>query len=130
MARFKKNKHSLEEEELYNTAFRDVFKRTAYESDHHEKKEPKKDTASSFKTTLSGKVAIRIERKGRGGKTVTLVETANGTLEEKDLLAKYLRKQLGCGSSIENETIVVQGDQRERIKTLLEKEGVKRISIS
>lgn len=74
------------------------------------------------------KVVIRIERKGRSGKTATVVEQVTPALREP--VAKALRKGLGVGSSVEDEQIVVQGDQRDRLRTWFEARGVKRISVS
>ncbi|MFU8805298.1 MAG: translation initiation factor [Bradymonadaceae bacterium] len=77
------------------------------------------------------KIVLRRERKGRGGKTVTLVEGLEGLDERgRDELAKRLRKALGCGTSVEGTKIVVQGDQSERLEGLLRDEGVKKIVVS
>lgn len=59
----------------------------------------------------------RVERKGRGGKTVTLVEGLDELADdERDALARDLRKALGTGAKVEDGAIVVQGDVGERIK--------------
>lgn len=72
-----------------------------------------------------GKVVVRRERKGRGGKTVTVVSGLAADALEKT--AKRMRKSLGCGSSVEGETIVLQGDQTDRAAAWLEGEGIKRV---
>ena len=88
--------------------------------------------AKAAKLLLSGqaKLVVRRERKGRAGKTVTLVSGL--VLPEKDLemLAEKLRKSLGCGSHLEDKIIVVQGDHSERIEALLRSLGAKLISVS
>lgn len=77
------------------------------------------------------KVVLRRERKGRGGKTVTLIEGAEGFDElALDELARQVRKGLGCGASVEEGKIVVQGDQRERLESWLQGKGVKKIVLS
>lgn len=75
----------------------------------------------------SPKIILRRERKGRGGKTVTLVEGIVGTPAQLEALAKEMRKGLGCGSTLEENTIVLQGDMTERAHQWLEKRGAKRL---
>lgn len=73
---------------------------------------------------LAGKVVVRRTRKGRGGKTVTLVQGAGGDL---DVLAKQLRKGLGTGARVEDGEIVVQGDVVDRVVEKLEALGAGRV---
>lgn len=70
-----------------------------------------------------GRVVLRVERKGRGGKTVTTLTRHGLTGATCEDLARRLRKALGCGSTVEEEVIVVQGDQREPAARWLEAEG-------
>ena len=67
---------------------------------------------------------LRRERKGRKGKTVTLVETAGFSSSEIASLAQELRRSLGCGSSVEQQSIVLQGDMVDRCKELLRRKGI------
>jgi translation initiation factor 1 len=60
------------------------------------------------------KISVRTERKGRGGKTVTIVEGLHQTEPELQRMAKMMRKGLGCGASIEGGCIVLQGNQVDR----------------
>lgn len=68
---------------------------------------------------------IRLEKNGRGGKTVTVVFE----LSENEAYFKELEKKLkalcGTGGSMKNKMIEIQGDHREKIKTYLEKLGFK-----
>ncbi|MDP7591432.1 MAG: stress response translation initiation inhibitor YciH [Litorilituus sp.] len=66
---------------------------------------------------------IRRETKGRKGKGVTTISALG--LEETALkaLAKKLKKTCGSGGTVVGEVIEIQGDKREIIKSLLEKEG-------
>ena len=59
---------------------------------------------------------FRREKKGRGGKTVTLVE--NLTLDDARLnaLLKRLKTALGCGGIVEENTIILQGDIVDRVQ--------------
>ncbi|NCC95819.1 MAG: translation initiation factor [Synergistales bacterium] len=75
---------------------------------------------------LSGQRAgLRIERKGRKGKTVTIIEGMTLDQDGLGLLAKELRKAMGCGSSVEGASVVLQGDNRERIGSWLREKGVR-----
>ncbi|MDD2205872.1 MAG: translation initiation factor [Aminobacterium sp.] len=130
MTRQKKKTAPIDNEELYNPIFKNTFKVTDAHSSQQEKKvKEEKKVLTTYQEVLKGKIVLRIERKGRAGKTVTLIETSFGNQDEKNLLAKFLRKQLGCGSSLEGYIIVVQGDQRERIKELLIEEGAKQVKL-
>ncbi|WP_029166231.1 translation initiation factor [Aminiphilus circumscriptus] len=71
------------------------------------------------------RVVLRRERKGRGGKTVTVVEGVPVPLAEG--LACALRKGLGCGSRVEEGVVVLQGDQVERSAAWFTARGVKKV---
>jgi translation initiation factor 1 len=80
--------------------------------------------APSTKSPYGPKVVVRATRKGRGGKTVTEVQ---GVVHDRESIAKKLKKTLGVGARVEDELIVVQGDQCERIASWLGKQGVKKV---
>jgi translation initiation factor 1 len=75
------------------------------------------------------RAVVRLERKGRGGKEATVVEKLALGPEELARWLKELRKALGCGGSIEGDAIVLQGDLRERVKPLLERRGVRKVTL-
>lgn len=68
------------------------------------------------------KVKTRVDSKGRRGKSVTLVDGLE-TLSpnEREDIARDLKRALGTGVSIEGATLVVQGELAERIRTWFEK---------
>ncbi|MBW8184400.1 MULTISPECIES: stress response translation initiation inhibitor YciH [Shewanella] len=68
-----------------------------------------------------GIVRIHKDSKGRKGKGVSVIKGL--ALSEKELkaLAQKLKKQCGCGGTVKEFTIEVQTDNREQLKTLLEK---------
>ncbi|MBI5516743.1 MAG: translation initiation factor [Deltaproteobacteria bacterium] len=73
---------------------------------------------------------VRYERKGRGGKEATVVERLGLGAPELQRWCGELKKALGCGGGVEGESLVFQGDQRERLRTLLEARGVRRVTVS
>lgn len=84
---------------------------------------PQKPSGSAQKESADppARVEVRHERKGRGGKTVTLIRWLEGSLidAERKALAKTLGARLGTGARVEGEQIVLQGDHRERVATEL-----------
>jgi len=76
-----------------------------------------------------GKIVLRVQRKGRGGKTVTVLSTPGGGLVPASLepLAKDIRKALGCGARVEDGTVVIQGDNSERAEKWLLQRGARQV---
>ncbi len=71
-----------------------------------------------------GRVDIKRTTAGRGGKTVTLVTGFVGIgLPEKESLAKKMRNACGCGGTVKDGDIEIQGDQREKIAQILTDAG-------
>jgi translation initiation factor 1 len=67
-----------------------------------------------------GRVDIKRETGGRGGKTVTVVSGFVGIgLPEKEALCKKMRGACGCGGTVKDGQIEIQGDQREKIAAIL-----------
>lgn len=73
--------------------------------------------------TGDGIVRIRRETKGRGGKTVTVIEGVPLPPAELKALAKSLKKRCGVGGSIREDIIEIQGDARDTAKIELERLG-------
>lgn len=73
--------------------------------------------------TGDGIVRIRRETKGRGGKTVTVIEGIPLPQAELKALAKSLKKRCGVGGSTRQDVIEIQGDAREIAKLELERLG-------
>jgi len=72
---------------------------------------------------LDGIVRIRRETSGRKGKGVTtLTGIAKPEKELKDLL-KQLKKVCGTGGSVKDGVLEIQGDHRDKLKAVLEKQG-------
>lgn len=72
-----------------------------------------------------GKLHIALERKGRAGKTATIIYGFNGSDEELKTLAKTLRHRLGTGGSARGAEILLQGDCRSQLQQILAELGYK-----
>jgi translation initiation factor 1 len=75
------------------------------------------------------RAVVRMERKGRGGKEVTVVEQLDLSPRELEAWLKDLKGALGCGGATEGATLVLQGDQRTRLPDLLAARGVRKITV-
>jgi translation initiation factor 1 len=75
------------------------------------------------------RAVVRMERKGRGGKEVTVVEQLGLPQAQLEVWLKALKGALGCGGAVEEESLVLQGDHRERVPALLESRGVRRVIV-
>jgi len=70
-----------------------------------------------------------MERSGRGGKEVTVVDHLDLSPSDREKWLKALKAALGCGGVIEGATMVLQGDHRARLPEILTKRGVKRVTL-
>ncbi len=81
--------------------------------------------AETVKERPKGDGIVRIQRqtKGRKGKGVCLVTGLQLDDAELKNLAAELKKVCGCGGSLKDGVIEIQGDKRDQIKTYLEKKN-------
>src|SRR5690554_4415561 len=68
---------------------------------------------------------VSIDRKQRKGKDVTLVEGFVGTEDDLKDLGKKLKSSCGVGGTVKDGDIMIQGNHRDKVMELLEKEGYK-----
>ena len=83
---------------------------------------PEEDTIAKEKQLLR----IRLDTNKRRGKAVTLITGFVGTEEDLTDLGKMLKVKCGVGGSVKDNEIIVQGDVREKVLTILQKEGYKK----
>ncbi|MEG1581459.1 MAG: translation initiation factor [Bacteroidaceae bacterium] len=69
------------------------------------------------------RLRVNIERKGRKGKCVTIVTGFVGTSEDLKSLEKVLKTKCGTGGSSKEGEIIIQGELKEKIVSLLTSEG-------
>ena len=69
------------------------------------------------------KLRVSIEKKGRGGKTVTLITGFTGREDDLKELGRTLKTKCGVGGSAKDGEIIIQGDFKQRVIELLKAEG-------
>ena len=89
---------------------------------------PRKEKPAVRKTSASAdpatcKVTVRLDRKGRGGKTVTMIEGLQLRDEDNEKLLKRLKARFGTGGAVKNGALEIQGDHCEGIMAELGKMG-------
>lgn len=89
------------------------------------KKKEKNNNKSNY-TPSKGPIKIRIEKKKRGGKTVTVLYDIPLSLKEAKALMKELQTHLACGATLKNSTIELRGDNKEKVEIYLKENPIKK----
>lgn len=81
------------------------------------------------------RAVVRLERKHRRGKEVTIVEKLGLSPADLETWCRDLKRTLGCGGTVERApdgagAIVLQGDFRQRLEAPLTKLGVQKVTVS
>lgn len=61
----------------------------------------------------------------RKGKATTIIEGYEGTDEDFKILAKEIKTKLSVGGTFKDDSIIIQGDYRDKIMTILKEKGFK-----
>lgn len=69
------------------------------------------------------KLIVRIDRSGRAGKQVTLVQGFIGSADDLAALGKTLKVKCGVGGTAKDGEITIQGDFRDKVTALLQGMG-------
>ena len=87
----------------------------AYQTDEA----PEVETLPCDRQRLRG----RIDRRNRGGKTVTIVEGFRGRTDDLEVLGKVLKVRCGVGGATKDGEIILQGELRQKVADILQGEG-------
>jgi translation initiation factor 1 len=68
-------------------------------------------------------VLVMLDRKGRGGKTVSVIKQVMSPSAGKEALLKLLKTKLGTGGTLKDGDIEIQGDHRDTIVAVLKELG-------
>jgi translation initiation factor 1 len=82
---------------------------------------------SDIETPIPGQQDLRVwlEKNHRGGKIASVIKGFIGKQEDLEALGKTLKTKCGTGGSAKEGEIIIQGDHREKIVTLLQQLGYK-----
>ncbi len=100
--------------------------RLVYSTEQAVPKEKKdKNINAPSAPVLSGRLLVKIDRKGRGGESVTLIEGLQTSEKEKEQLLKKLKARLGTGGAIKDSCLELQGEHCAVVMQVLEGMGLK-----
>ncbi len=68
-------------------------------------------------------VTVRLEKKGRGGKAVSVISGLQQSRQGMEALLKQFKARLGAGGTIKDNTLEIQGDHRDSLCVLLQEMG-------
>jgi len=66
---------------------------------------------------------LRLEKQGRGGKSVTVIYDLPNNAEFLKALSQELKRACGTGGTVAENAVELNGDLRERVRELLSKKG-------
>jgi translation initiation factor 1 len=85
------------------------------------------ETSASEETLSNAQQDLRVwlEKNHRGGKTATVIKGFIGTEDDLESLGKTLKTKCGTGGTAKEGEIIIQGDHRDKIMTILSQLGYK-----
>jgi len=104
---------------------KDSDSRLVYSTEHAvPRKEKRADrNLATASVPAKKKAIVRLDRKGRGGKSVTIIEDLQLSNEDGEKLLKQLKAKLGTGGTVKNGTLEIQGDHGDTVMAVLSSKG-------
>ena len=120
-----KKKISLTDDSLSNNPFASLD--IAFSSDEiaADNERVADEVEREAKNKKAGSVAVRVEKKGRGGKSVTVFYDFSDTNVNLNDLLKRIKKSLGTGGTVREDTLEFQGDKRPQAAEIFQSLGFK-----
>lgn len=91
---------------------------------------PEKISPAKPAPKLPARAVVRLEKKGRRGKDVTVIEKLDLKPAELEIWCRELKQAMGCGGTVEEDAIVLQGDLRSRLAAALTEKGIPKVIVS
>ena len=107
---------------MKNTDWKDRLN-VVYSSNPNFKYETSEEPEATTLPPQQQKLRVSLDRKNRGGKTVTLITGFIGTEDDLKALGKLLKGSCGVGGTAKDGEIIIQGDFKQRILDLLKAKG-------
>lgn len=97
----------------------DIVYSTNPDYHYNQENEQESETLPKAKQPLR----ISLDKRNRKGKAVTLITGFTGTTDDLEDLGKMVKVKCGVGGSVKDGEIIVQGDLREKVLAILQKDG-------
>ena len=95
---------------------KDSNSRLVYSTEHNvPRKEKPAARAVAAAAPSQCKVIVRLDRKARGGKSVTVIDGLQLSAEDSEKLLKQLKAKLGSGGTVKNGALEIQGDHCDSV---------------
>jgi translation initiation factor 1 len=95
----------------------------SFRKDKKTKNEPVGKALHTSLRPSQQKATVRLDRKGRGGKSVTVIEGLQMSQNEREVLLKQLKSKLGTGGTAKDTSLEIQGDHCDAIMKALGRLG-------
>lgn len=79
------------------------------------KEKPADRSFTTAADPAKSRTIVRLDRKGRGGKSVTIIEGLQISVEDSEKLLKQLKAKLGTGGTVKNGALEIQGDHCDAV---------------
>jgi len=86
---------------------------------------PEEETAEENKALWIQAEPMICKFEKRKGKPITIIEGYTGSDDDFKILAKELKTKLSVGGSFKDDSIIIQGDYRDKIMEILKNKGFK-----